>query len=673
MQSAKLLVAFLLSGCCFSLHSQTCAPGELRVFVVDSQETPVFDAEVRVSLQQTVSPADRVVKSSGTSDFEQLPCGPWFVTVTKPGFDPAAKSVEITSGSRAEVTITLNPQMQVSKVDVTDTPPPLEPTSSNSNELRPAEVHDLPTNPATVSDALPLVPGVVRGFDGELKIDGVSEQRSAFVVNRTDVTDPATGKFGQTIPLDAVESVTVLSTPFLAQYGRFTAGVVAVETRRGGEKWHYGLNDPFPDFRVRSYHLRGLRNETPRFVLGGPLIHNRLYLNTALQYYFQRDTVRTLPFPYNESKRQFINSFTQVDWIVTPSQILTATLHVSPQHTNFANLSYFNPQPTDPSYAQHNIEGTVAHHLGLFGGILDTSFSEQRFDATVGAQGNANFLITPLGNQGNFFGLQNRSASRREWLESYSFRPLHVLGTHQVKLGNSLTYAGDSGRFTYRTVDILNANDVLLQSIDFTDQGSYVRSDAEITAFAQDHWALTPSLSLDYGVRIEHQRLASSLRIAPRAGFAWNPFPGERTILRAGYGQFYDHLPLDIYTFSRYPLRTITNYAPDGSVIGDPIPYINVIGSSTGPKSFLVHGNRVAGAFSPRGLTWNASLEHIVSSHLRLRVVYTDPNSMALSMKSFSMAMAPPITGRPNSPPRSIGRTDKTWCSPTPAAAPKVL
>ena len=93
---------------------------------------------------------------------------------------------------------------------------------------------------------------MVRGFDGELKIEGTGEQRSAFVVNQTDVTDPATGKFGQTVPVDAIESVTVLTTPFLAQYGRFTAGVIAVETRRGGEKWHYDLNDPFPDFRIRS-------------------------------------------------------------------------------------------------------------------------------------------------------------------------------------------------------------------------------------------------------------------------------------------------------------------------------------------------------------------------------------------------------------------------------------
>ena len=89
-----------------SILAQTCTPGELRVLVVDSQDTPVFDAEVHVS-QEPPSAADRSAKTTRTTDFEKLGCGTWLVTVSKEGFEPAAKTVEISSGSRSEVSLVL--------------------------------------------------------------------------------------------------------------------------------------------------------------------------------------------------------------------------------------------------------------------------------------------------------------------------------------------------------------------------------------------------------------------------------------------------------------------------------------------------------------------------------------------------------------------------------------
>src|SRR5260370_5834372 len=396
--------------------AQTCAPGELRVFVMDSQQGTAFDAQARIGPEN--DPLDeRPTGTQGFVDFKNVPCGVVTVTASKEGFQAAVKVAQMASGAKVEITLILNPKMQRASVDVTETAPPVEQSASVASELRPTEVKTLPTNPATVSDTLPLVPGVVRTPDGALKIDGTGEQRSGLVVNQTDVTDPATGKFSQTIPMDSIETINVLNTPCLAQSGRFTSAVIAVETRRGGEKWHAELNDPLPAFRIRSYHMRGIRNETPRGVLGGPLIHQRLYINTALQLFYQKEPSLTLPFPRNESKIQLLNSFTQIDFIISPKQISTPTVHLSPQHTNFLRPEYFNPQPVTPSYAQQNYIGTAADHYGLFGGILDSSVSFQRFDAAIGAQGTAEMFLTPLGNRGNYFGRQTRSATRTSRLE----------------------------------------------------------------------------------------------------------------------------------------------------------------------------------------------------------------------------------------------------------------
>jgi hypothetical protein len=615
------------------LSAQNCTPGELRVFVVDSQESPVYDADVQAaSGAQTI--ASRSTQTGGIAEFQRVPCGAWNVTVAKDGFDTVVRPAQVRGAPVTEISVILTPKMVTSSVEVTESAPPVEQSVSQSHELRPIEVKSLPTNPATVDDTLPLEPGIVRTPNGELKIDGTGQERSAMIVNQTDITDPATGKFGQTIPVDSIETVNVLNMPFLAQYGRFTQSVIAVQTKRGGEKWHAELNDPFPDFRIRSYHMRGIRNETPRFVVGGPLVQNRIYLISALQYIFRKDPSRTLPFPYNESKQESVNSFTQLDVILSPKQLVAASFHFSPQHTNFVNPDYFNPQPVTPSYAQQNYVGTLIDHYGIFNGILDSGVSFQRFNVTVGAQGSADMILTPEGNLGNFFGQQNRSAGRIEWLENWSLAPFTVLGTHLLKMGSSYTHADDQGQFNYQPIEIISAlpaaNGAVEERIDFSNPPPFNRTDLEITAYVQDHWSPRPSLSFDYGGRVEHQRLATSLRFAPRGGVAWSPFADRKTVIRAGYGLFYDHLPLDIYTFARYPLRTLTFFAPDGSIIGAPIPYINVIGSSTGPRSFFINGQQVAGAFSPRGGTLNLQMEHSFSPMLRIRAVYTDNQSVGL-------------------------------------------
>jgi hypothetical protein len=359
------------------------------------------------------------------------------------------------------------------------------------------------------------------------------------------------------------------------------------------------------------------------------LIRDRLYFITALNYSLDKVPSRTLGFPYNESKQESINSFTQFDYILSPRQILTAGIHLSPQHTNFVNPDYFNPQPVTPSYAQRNYIGRIAHNYGILGGTLDTSFSLQRFGAGVGAQGGAEMILTPQGNTGNYFGRQTRDAERREWLEIWSPAPIGLFGTHLLKIGTSLTWSSDVGQFTYLPVEIHDTAGLLLRRIDFVNGLPYNRHDLEFTAYGQDHWALNSKFAIDYGLRLEHQRLASSLRIAPRAGAAWTPFRGERTVFRAGYGEFYDHIPLDVYTFSRYPERTITDYAADGSIISN-TPYVNVIGSITGPRTFLVGGKRVAGSFTPRGNTRSFQIEHSFSRFLRVRALFTDNRSVGL-------------------------------------------
>ena len=198
----------------------------------------------------------------------------------------------------------------------------------------------------------------------------------------------STGQFGTTIPVDSVETLNVLQTSFLAEYGHFTSALVSVETRRGGDKWKAEVNDPLPDFRIRSYHMRGIRDATPRLNFEGPLRKDKLFFSEGIEYEVRKTPVLTLPFPDNQQLKQGFNSFSQLDYIASSTHLITATFHIAPTQLESVDLSTFNPKSTTPDASLHDYTGTLADHLTLFhGDLLENTFSYTRFQANVWAHG----------------------------------------------------------------------------------------------------------------------------------------------------------------------------------------------------------------------------------------------------------------------------------------------
>ena len=66
--------------------------------------------------------------------------------------------------------------------------------------------------------------------------------------------------------------------------------------------------------------------------------------------------------------------------------------------------------------------------------------------------------------------------------------------------------------------------------------------------YAQDEWKVTPSFTLNLGVRYDLEWLQTINtdinNVSPRVGFAWSPYKSGGTIIRASYGLFYDRVPL---------------------------------------------------------------------------------------------------------------------------------
>jgi outer membrane receptor protein involved in Fe transport len=104
-------------------------------------------------------------------------------------------------------------------------------------------------------------------------------------------------------------------------------------------------------------------------------------------------------------------------------------------------------------------------------------------------------------------------------------------------------------------------------------------SDWDLGLFAQDGWEPFPTVRLDAGLRIDRQRLAGVTTVAPRIGVAW--MPEGRTVVRGGYGRFYDRIPLNVFAFPQYPyrfdvpnlLRPEDGFAPKSETISAGIDY----------------------------------------------------------------------------------------------------
>jgi len=613
------------------LSGQIAAFADNLVTVVVHDPNDLAAAAVSIEVMRgTQVVARSETNASGAASFFQLAPGHYSLTATKQGFETARGEFDIGESGSPAIELTLVPTLaRHETIDVHDTVTPLEQGASPPSSVAPQLARDLPSRPSTVTDVLPLVPGVVRATTGGLQISGAGEHRGALIVNSADVTDPATGQFGLTVPVDVVENLSVYQTPFLAQYGRFTAGLVSVETRRGGDRWKWELNDPFPDFRIRSYHMHGIKDATPRVNFGGPLIPGKLYFTEGFEYEIRKIEVYTLAWPNNQKKDEGFNSFAQLDWIASARQLVTASLHIAPQKLQFANISFLNPEPASPDAAMHNYTATVSDRLTLGSALWENTVSATRFDANVWPQGPLGLTMAPGGNSGNYFERQDRIASRVSWSSTYSFPQVNFAGSHNFKAGTYIARSGDRGQVNERPIDLLNGSGSLVERISFFGGRPYDQTDTEFAFFGQDHWIVSPRIAVDFGIRSESQELSESLRVAPRAGVAWTPFARAGTTFRAGFGLFYDRVPLNVYSFPDYPNAAVAMFDGLGDSLGGPYLFQNVIGQASRRYPFVIQG-QAAGNFSPHSDTWRVEIEQPINRSFRLRAGYMQNQSSGL-------------------------------------------
>ena len=173
----------------------------------------------------------------GRSDFPDVPPGRYFVSATRP--DSSRRTLRSSTCGPARLRkclLDINLAFTVPPVEVRGTSPveppepvlPLEPVPVESLTLQPVSASDMlsgslldvaPLEGDDFQSLLPLLPGVVRGQDGRLRVKGGQPTQGALQISSASLIDPSTGDFDLDLPGQSVESVEVLANPFAAECG----------------------------------------------------------------------------------------------------------------------------------------------------------------------------------------------------------------------------------------------------------------------------------------------------------------------------------------------------------------------------------------------------------------------------------------------------------------------
>src|SRR5215472_19197918 len=238
--------------CFFGVHLMA-AEVTLRGRVVDEASAPVPGTVISLRLagqSQTSRPEVEI-----TSD----PTGAFRANVSQPGsylitasqtdfFRLVDRPVDIREGVN-EIVLTLNHIRNTAEsVDVKSSPDPIDIEQTDSErKLTGKEIFDVPY-PSThnLRNAMPLMPGVLQGPQGELHFDGGAENQTQYMLDGFNISDPLTGTFNTHLSVDSVRSIDFLSSRYSPEYGKGSAGVLAIHTETGDDAFRYSGTNFIP-------------------------------------------------------------------------------------------------------------------------------------------------------------------------------------------------------------------------------------------------------------------------------------------------------------------------------------------------------------------------------------------------------------------------------------------
>ncbi len=439
--------------------------------------------------------------------------------------------------------------------------------------------------------------GGMRGIQNNFNIDGANAQSSFFGEERGG-TRPAF-----TFSQAAIKEFQVLASSYNVQFGNASGGIINAITKSGTNEfkldtWYYfrdqsmveqakkppaGSQPPKRDFEQHQYGL----------AVGGPVIKDKLHY--FVSYDGQRKDmplfIQFRNFPAgkeadfqaktglnlaDETNRTIIQTndvdsiLGKLDWQLSSSFLVTVRHNYSNYEGQNATSDIITTGVSNNGLEKNKFNSSVVSISGVLAAnafnelIVQYAKEERPRLANNTSIPEVAIASDAFFGQNNFLP-NNLIEERTQFADNFSY----YLEKHGIKAGfnvdlvsyDDLFYRYQGGRYFYRSwADFFNNKpSQYIQS--FSDFGGRVKFDTNYySGYLQDEWKPTSHLTITAGVRYDFQdnpkpketnpKFPNTGKIpddknnwAPRVGFAWDPFGEGKTVVRGGFGYFYDITP----------------------------------------------------------------------------------------------------------------------------------
>ena len=424
------------------------------------------------------------------------------------------------------------------------------------NTLTATEIARLPNKRMQARESLPLLPSVIRGPDGLMRLSGARPSESPMMLDGFDVTDPATGVTSISLAYEAVQGVEVLRDPMTTTYGGLMGALFKMETRAGDQK-QIGLQGFIPRPRFQNPGFGRIEGSFPRFFMGGRSGGARFRYFTAVEYNFERITVPDVTLGSGPNTVEKSGSaFARFDIDVSPQHQLTIHALIFPSATDLQGLSVRRDELAAPNInALDMFSGVTSRRAFGNSTLLTIRAGALSHDSSIRQNGNGPARLSSAGWHDNWFARVTRTAVRYSLGVALEKTLATPHGTHELSTAIGVRARRLTGSVSEDPVVVDNERGDTVRTVRFGPSSSLAARDWPYEIAVRDLWRVNGRFQVDAGVRVDGINRYGALPSA-RGGVRYALDEAGITVIKAGVGNFVGKIPLAVPAFSGYPTRT---------------------------------------------------------------------------------------------------------------------